>query len=371
MAAIAFLVAWVFVLVVFSVRIQAIYTLENQPMRWRQAFAWSAVDWLPWLVFTPLVAWISSRVHLSRERLTPALGAHVVAMLGITVVHALSRPRLAGILGLNGHSSFAAHFLMLVPFDPMLYAVIVGGVLAARYARELRGRERSAAAAELRAAQLEQTLAESRLSLLRTQLDPHFLFNTMNGVSALMHEDPDAADTMLTRLGDLLRASMNESAPHEVTLDQELDFSERYLGIQRARFGSRLRTTMQIHPDARRARVPSMLLQPLLENAIRHGIAPRCEGGCLDVEASIDGRTLRVSVRDDGVGLPVDVPGTRATGIGLRNTLLRLQQLYGDAGSLEMRRRAPAGTEVVVSLPLAIERNGVVEGRGGPRWAGA
>lgn len=360
--------AWLFVLIVFAVRIQAIYTLEGEPMHWRQAFAASAMDWVPWLVFAPLVAWLTSRVRLTRERAVPVLLLHLVTVLGITVLHAVVRPRLAWLLGLPGHSSFAVHFLMLVQLDPMLYAVIAGAVLATRYARELRARERLAAVAELRAAQLEQTLAESRLALLRTQLDPHFLFNTMHGVSALMHEDPEAADAMLTRLGDLLRASMNESAPHEVTLEEELDFSERYLGIQRARFGSRLQTTLRIHPGALRARVPSMLLQPLLENAVRHGIAPRCEGGCLDVEALVEGRTLRVFVRDDGVGPPNGVVIGTGSGIGLRNTLLRLKQLYGDAAALEMRRRDPAGTEVAVSLPLTIVRDGVVEGNGGPVW---
>jgi len=361
--------AWLFVLVVFAVRIQGIYTLEGEPMRWRQAFAASAMDWVPWLAFGPLTAWIAVRVRLTRERPVPALFLHALVVLGITVVHAIVRPRLAIMLGFPAKTSFVVHLLMLVQLDPMLYAVIVGAVLATRYARELQGRERSAAAAELRAVQLEQTLAQSRLALLRTQLDPHFLFNTMHGVSALMHEDPEAADAMLTRLGDLLRASMNESAPHEVTLEEELDFSERYLGIQRARFGTRLQTTLRIQPGALRARVPSMLLQPLLENAIRHGIAPRCEGGCLDVQAVVDGRTLRVFVRDDGVGPPGDVVVGTSSGIGLRNTLLRLKQLYGDAAALEMRRRDPAGTEVAVSLPFTIVRDGVVEGNGGPLWA--
>jgi two-component system, LytTR family, sensor kinase len=374
LAAVALLAAWVVVLLVFSVRLRAIYTLENMPMPWRQAFAASAVDWVPWLVFAPLAAWISSLVPLSRERYKRAIVVHAAAALSITVVHALLRPYLAGMLGLTGHNSFAVHFLMLLQLDPMLYAVITGAGLAARYARELRGRERAAAASELRTAQLEQTLAESRLSLLRTQLDPHFLFNTMHGVSALMHEDPEAADAMLTRLGDLLRASMNEAAPHEVTLEEELDFSERYLGIQRARFGSRLQTTLHIRPEALQARVPSMMLQPLLENAIRHGIAPRYEGGCLEVQAFVDGRTLRIFVRDDGVGLPgvghpMDVPVAPGSGIGLRNTVLRLKQMYGDTAALEMRRREPAGTEVAVSLPFTVVRDGVVEGRGGPVWA--
>jgi two-component system LytT family sensor kinase len=248
-------------------------------------------------------------------------------------------------------------------------AAIVGALLAVRYALALRARERSAAAAELRAARLERSLAESRLSLLRTQLDPHFLFNTMHGVSTLMHEDPVAADAMLTSLGELLRASMSDNAPHEVTLREELAFSERYLGIQRARFGSRLRTETQIQPAAMRARVPSMLLQPLLENAIRHGIAPRRGGGSLEVEATVQDGTLRVFVRDDGVGPPAQGSDGHGTGIGLRNTRLRLAQMYGEHASLELRRREPAGTEVAVILPLRLGRNGLSDRSGRPGWA--
>lgn len=250
-----------------------------------------------------------------------------------------------------------------------LAAAIAGVLLAVRYAFALRSRERSAAAAELRAARLERSLAESRLSLLRAQLDPHFLFNTMHGVSTLMHEDPVAADAMLSSLGDLLRASMSDNARHEVTLREELDFSERYLGIQRARFGSRLRTGTLIHPAALRAHVPSMLLQPLLENAIRHGIAPRRGGGSLEVEATVDDGTLRVFVRDDGVGPPAPGSTEPGTGIELRNTRLRLTQMYGERASLELRRREPAGTEVAVTLPLRLGRNGLRGGNGRPGWA--
>jgi two-component system, LytTR family, sensor kinase len=366
-ATLGFLCAWAIVLLVFGVRIQAIYALEGQPMAWGSAIAASAVDWLPWLAFAPFVAWLTARMGFASYRRAATLAVHAMSVLGLTTVHALVRPTLSGYVGLTGRNSFVVAFLMLVQFDLLVYAVIAGAMLAIRYAVALQKREHSAAAAELRAARLEQSLAESRLALLRTQLDPHFLFNTMHGVSTLMHEDPVAADAMLTSLGDLLRASMTDNAPHEVTLEEELDFSERYLGIQRARFGSRLRTAAHIQPAAMRARVPSMLLQPLLENAIRHGIAPRRGGGCLEVEARIDGRMLRVFVRDDGAGPPEH--GGGAHGIGLRNTRLRLTQMYGDGASLELRRREPSGTEVAVAFPLRVGRNGIPDRNGRRGWA--
>jgi two-component system LytT family sensor kinase len=279
----------------------------------------------------------------------------VPAMFTLTVIQTAFRPPLLHLLGLPSRpSAFAVVFVTLMQSDFMLYSLVAGVTLAAQYARRLRERERAAAASELRTAQLERTLTESRLSLLRTQLDPHFLFNTMHAISALMHQDVEAADVMLTRLSDLLRASMADSSRHEVSLDEELDFSERYLGIQRARLGSRLRTEIRIQPDVLQAKVPSMLLQPLLENAIRHGIAPRLEGGCVELEASAEGPMLRIIVRDDGAGLHESFPATGGSGIGLRNTMLRLRHLYGAAASLDVRRRSSAGTEVTVTLPLNI-----------------
>ncbi|HVT38549.1 MAG TPA: sensor histidine kinase, partial [Gemmatimonadaceae bacterium] len=304
------------------------------------------------------IVWLSLRLPLSRRHVSRALLVHLPAAVAITTVHALLRPALAHAVGLSGRTSFPVAFLMLMQFDFMLYAALAGITLATQFAQRLRERERSAAASELRTVQLEQTLTESRLALLRTQLDPHFLFNTMHAISALMQTDVRAADSMLTKLSDILRASMADTSRHEVPLHEELDFSERYLGIQRARLGDRLRIEMQIQPDVLQGRVPSMLLQPLLENAIRHGIAPRVEGGCVEVAAFAENRQLHIIVRDDGAGLHESFPAGSGGGIGLRNTLLRLRHLYGSAATLDVRRRASGGTEVAVTLPLNVYTTG-------------
>jgi two-component system LytT family sensor kinase len=354
----AWLALWGFVLLLFAARVQALYILSNEVMPWGRALAASTADWLPWLAFGPAIVWLSLRLPLSRRHAPRALLVHLPAALAITTLHALLRPALARAAGLSGKTSFAVAFLMLMQFDFMLYAALAGITLATQFARRLRERERSAAATELRTVQLEQTLTESRLALLRTQLDPHFLFNTMHAISALMQTDIRAADSMLTKLSDILRASMADTSRHEVPLHEELDFSERYLGIQRARLGDRLRIEMQIHPDVLQGRVPSMLLQPLLENAIRHGIAPRVEGGSLEVAAFAENRQLHIIVRDDGAGLNESFPAGSGGGIGLRNTLLRLRHLYGAAATLDVRRRASGGTEVAVTLPLNVYTTG-------------
>ncbi len=352
-ATLAYVGVWTFVLVLFAVRWQALYTFTDAALPSTSALAYSAADWLPWLLFCPVVIWLTIRVPVSRDHPVRALLVHVPAMLLLTVIQAAFRAPLLHLLGLPSRPSvFAVVFVTLMQSDFMLYAVVAGVTHATQYARRLRERERAAAASELRTVQLERTLTESRLSLLRTQLEPHFLVNTMHAISALMHQDVEAADVMLTRLSDLLRASMADSSRHEVPLDEELDFSERYLGIQRARLGPRLRTEIRIQSDVLQAKVPSMLLQPLLENAIRHGIAPRLDGGCVELEASAHGQTLRIIVRDDGAGLHESFPATGGSGIGLRNTMLRLRHLYGDAASLDVRRRSSAGTEVIVTLPL-------------------
>jgi uncharacterized membrane protein YhaH (DUF805 family) len=352
LAAAAIVGFWGFALLLFAVRVRVLYTLSNEEMPWPRALAASTADWLPWLAFGPFIVWLCTRLPVTRQHLWRAVLVHLPTMLAIATIHALARPAIARALGLQTPNTFVMVFLMLLQFDVLLYAAITGAALAVGFAKRLRDRERAAAAAELHAVQLERTLTESRLALLRTQLDPHFLFNTMHGISALMQSDVRAADNMLMRLSDLLRASMTETSRHEVPLDEELDFSERYLGIQRARLGDRLRTEIHVQPDVLQARVPSMLLQPLLENAIRHGISPREEGGCLEVEAFARNGQLHIIVRDDGAGLHETFPAGSASGIGLRNTLLRLRHLYGAAASLDVRRRSSAGTEVAVTLPL-------------------
>ncbi len=202
---------------------------------------------------------------------------------------------------------------------------------------------------ELEASRTKAQLTEARLHALKMQLHPHFLFNTLNSVSALLERHPADARRILAQLGDLLRASLRADARHVVTLENEIDFLGRYLDIERVRFGERLAVTMRIEPETRRAAVPSFLFQPLVENAIRHGIAPREDGGRMWISAERADGHLVIHVTDDGSGLSRRPP---REGVGLSNTRRRLGELYGSDQVLSLDPRPGGGTDVRVEIPF-------------------
>jgi signal transduction histidine kinase len=201
-----------------------------------------------------------------------------------------------------------------------------------------------------RAAKLEAQLARTELRILRSQLDPHFLFNTLHVISELVHVDPRRADRMVARLGDLLRMSASLARAPDVALRDELAFVNAYLEIQEARFGARLRVVRDVDAATLDAAVPSLLVQPLVENAIRHGTSRRASGGQVDIIARRDGSTLVIEVQDNGPGVTADV--TPNEGIGIGHTRARLAQLYGSASRLELEARPSGGTTARVRLPF-------------------
>lgn len=220
-------------------------------------------------------------------------------------------------------------------------------VLAFGFSHEIYHKYRSE---ELRSSQLETRLVETELKALRQQMHPHFLFNTMNTISVLVREGKnDEAVTLVARLSTLLRMALDNTGVQEVTLRQEMDFLERYLEIQRARFSDRLQVSFAITPEAMAARIPNLLLQPLVENAILHGIAPRPGSGHVDLLGRVEGGNLHLEVRDDGLGFD----GTRRAkeGIGLANTRERLTKIYGAHGQLLLRSEPGRGVSVQIVLP--------------------
>jgi signal transduction histidine kinase len=204
----------------------------------------------------------------------------------------------------------------------------------------------------LRASQLEARLARSQLEILKGQLHPHFLFNTLNAISALVHRDPKAADEMITQLSDLLRMSLDSIGIQEVTLGQEVDFLSRYLDIQRTRFQDRLEVKLSIPPDLLTAMVPNQVLQPIAENAIKHGLATRAECGRIEISAQRSGAWLELAVRDNGPGIHLGAEGLPVGGIGLRNTRERLRELYGPGAVLSLTNHPDGGAVVRLRLPL-------------------
>jgi two-component sensor histidine kinase len=198
--------------------------------------------------------------------------------------------------------------------------------------------------------ELEVRLAQAQLQTLKLQLHPHFLFNALNTITALLRTDPDAAERTLSALSETLRFSLRHAGTHEVALARELEFLHHYVGIQQIRFQHRLAVAFCIAPDTRQALVPSLILQPLVENAIRHGIEPRTCGGKVEIGAERANGRLRLTVRDDGVGLR-EATSRAGHGIGLSNTQERLARMYGDAHTFELRARDSGGVAVSIEIP--------------------
>jgi LytS/YehU family sensor histidine kinase len=228
----------------------------------------------------------------------------------------------------------------------LVYWLIVGGWQAYQYY----GRYLSS---ELQMARLERRFTEARLNALRMQLDPHFLFNALNTISSQVERDPRMARRMIEHLGDLLRLSLESRDREEIPLAEELAFLDHYLAIQRIRFGDQLKVEVRIDADVMYAPVPCLFIQPLVENAIRHGISRRASGGTVVVSAQRSGNQLRIGVLDDGVGLPAGWTLESSTGLGLSLTRDRIAGLYPDGTTqFVVRPRAEGGTEVMVVLPL-------------------
>lgn len=213
------------------------------------------------------------------------------------------------------------------------------------------GLSRRFASEELKAAQLEKRLAETELKALRQQMHPHFLFNTLNTAAVLVREKRnDEAVTLLARLGALLRMSLDQTGVQKVTVRQELDFLGRYLEIQQMRFADRMRVRIEVAPEALDAKIPNLLLQPLVENAIIHGIAPKAGAGCVEVLGQVRGGMLHFEVRDDGPGLE-QPRGRPRNGVGLANTRERLQRFYGSRSQMVLRSEPGRGVSVRIVLP--------------------
>ncbi len=233
-------------------------------------------------------------------------------------------------------------YLSSLAYGPLYYAVIATGLHAWATVQEARDREHQTL-------RLERQLAQAQLEVMRHQLSPHFLFNTLNGITALLRRNPDAAEQMILALTDFLRTTLEQGAAPTHNLSRELTLLDRYLEIQQIRFPGRIRVVRHIEPDTFDCAVPTLVLQPLAENAIRHGLGPRATGGTLTLEARREGETLWLGVTDDGLGAEAKGGGT---GLGLSHTRERLTQLYGGMATFEAGPHIEGGYRVRVGLPL-------------------
>lgn len=326
-------------------------TFSSQPDPIGVLLALNLNYWYSWALLTPAILWLSRRCPLERGRLRRHVPAHIAGVFVATLAHVslvtLGRAGIGNFHPLPGdwQMHFQRLFFLNFDFEMATYWAIVGlsHALSYHYVAQARA---------LAASRLETRLVEAQLQTLQRQIQPHFLFNTLNTVSALMHRDVEAADDMLARLGSLLRQSIETVDVQEVALAHELDFLRKYVDIEQARFQDRLTVTFEIDPDAEDCPVPNFLLQPLVENSIRHGIGPRTGPGRVWVRAARVGDILRLEVRDDGVGVDAARLSDLEHGVGLSNTRSRLAHLYGDRHRFIVARPSDGGLSVQVEIPV-------------------
>jgi signal transduction histidine kinase len=323
--------------------------LHSAGLSWRQAFEWSLPRWYSWAIVTPFIFRVD-RWMVRQWRLAARLALHVPLALAWTSLTILLRLVARPLRGAGFPPDLSAFFFDRFYPDLAIYVVIAIVSMLRAYTEHIRLQEQRA---REHAASLERRLAEARLHTLRAQLQPHFLFNALNTISAFTETNPRVARRLMEQLGDLLRASLTHTAQPLVTLGEELTFLDDYLAIESARFEGRIEVSVNVDDDLIDRRVPSFLFQPLVENAIRHGVAPRLSGGRIDVSATQEGPMLVFRVRDNGLGLPPDWRFEQHAGVGLRNLSARLDALYRRRDSVRVTPLQSGGVEVVVEIPAS------------------
>lgn len=336
---------WTLLALLAASQTAVVFALRNQPIDWFPLVAGRLADWYTCAMFTPLFVWLARRYPLDRGTWKKSLAIHLpVSVVCVVIKYSVYVPIARALYRQNAEVSTV--LVSNIFIELMFVWATIGAVHAIEFYRRYRDRESLAH-------QLGAELSKAQLEALRAQLHPHFLFNTLNAIATLVHTDPDAADTTITRLADLLRASLQYSSGADCALGDELTLAQAYVDIMQRRFAGRVRVTWSVPDVLVSARVPAFLLQPLLENAFEHG-ADKETGGTTNVEvrAERSGEVLCVSVSDDGAGLAEGA--SSMDGIGLSNTRRRLGALYGSAASLVIAPAPRGGTQVTATLPYAV-----------------
>lgn len=314
------------------------------PATWR-SLLWEGGDWLIYALLTPVVFWFARRYPLARGTIARRVPVHLLAAILLCAAWAgtgvLLRWALLTEADPPTFKGLVSWFFISLPFGVAVYFAVLGVEHAAFFFLEARERE-------TQAARLSAQLAEARLGALRMQMQPHFLLNSLNAITVIVRDrDTSTATRILEHLGEMLRRVVRTDRPLEVPLAEELDFVRQFLAIEEIRFSDRLRPVFAVEPGLLRAAVPEFLLQPLVENALRHGLAKRVTATLLRIEARREGDLLVLSVTDDGPGAGTE----QRTGVGLANTRERLATIYGDRASLTLSPTPEGGTSAVVRLP--------------------
>lgn len=348
------LACWMLYSLYFAAHNYLIKLYEGTPVSWWRTLALWLAGGLIWATLTPFIIVLARRFPITRTTRIRAVAIHLCwAIFFSFLVCALFISVYSLLFAKDSPANFeyVRHFTSVLVDDSqyqfLKYWVIVGLIHTLDYYRKYQERE-------LRASQLETRLVQSQLDALRMQLNPHFLFNTLNSISVLMRRDVDAADRMLLQLSGLLRQALSRNEAHEIPLRQEIEFLERYLEIEQIRFRDRLTVRMQIDPVTLNALVPQLVFQPLVENAIRHGITDRETDGLIEIHAERSKGNVLLRVRDNGPGMPepVEAGADSGEGIGLANTRARLSHLYGGRSVFDIRNAEGGGLVVTALLPF-------------------
>jgi two-component system, LytTR family, sensor kinase len=337
----------------FTVQEIVVAKVDGGQVKWVLVGVIELVYWNVWAAYTPLVIALAKRFPLTGPRFVSHVAIHTIASflmapLGSVIAYFLSRGLLRLLLPITDPGApplppaFTVSVISMSFTGVLTYWLVVGLYQAIHFHQVALERQTIAA-------QLETQLSHAELENLKSQLHPHFLFNSLHTIGILMQEDVDAASHLLVCLGDLLRMAL-ERRENEITLQSELEFVGKYLEIEQTRFHDRLKVHMDVPPDLLEVYVPSLALQPLVENAIKHGFSVDSVAGRLEIIAKLHDGKVWLCVRDDGPG---PAPGSRLRfGVGLTNVRSRLKQLYGDESSLELTGGDGRGCEAIITIPL-------------------
>jgi two-component sensor histidine kinase len=341
-------VFWTLIGLSFACQFHISSSKAGLDVAWRQAIDYALGDWYVFGLLSVPVIRLARTFHFEAGSRGRSLAVHLLGSGVFSAAYIFAR---AWVGAWQSAAPFTEAFQPLLVktwhFNLLVYWVMVAVTCAFDYYRKYRERE-------LRAIELEKLLAQAKLQALRMQLNPHFLFNSLHSISALMHKNVDAADRMISRLGELLRAALDNTELQEVPLRQELQFLQRYLELEQIRFGNRLVVEIRAAPEVLEARVPNLILQPLVENAIRHGIEPHARPGRIRLLAGRQADELTLEVHDNGLGLASQSP---VDGVGLSNTRARLRTLYGEAHAFELSNPPEGGLLVRLTIPFRSDSN--------------
>jgi len=336
--------AWTIFAFASVLQVAAAFNQRGQSIPWRGIIPERLIDWYTCAIFTPVCFWLVRRYPLNTSRLRVAIPGYVLVISVCVALKCLLMVWIFRIVGGPPGTTFVRAIAQSFLFD----LIVLFGVVAVIQVLELQAQS---AQREQVALALRAQLSEAELQILKGQLQPHFLFNTLNGVASLIHTSPDTADFVVVQLADLLRASLELDGAREIPLSAELTLLDKYLAIMTARFQGRLAIDKEIEDAARTALVPQFLLQPLVENAFEHGIGRRAGAGRINIRAAVlPSSRLRLEVSDDGAGVATDA--ALENGVGLTNTTRRLERLYGEREPLRLSSLPGGGARVSVEIPF-------------------